>query len=169
MQSERKKRNFMKLLPAFIGSPLYQAGLTLSKGFNRKADVITTGSVYSGVQSSCHIRARQELECNGFARAHSELQRFDLKTFCFDLREMRRVHQFIEKSPFFETNSGIAYRFFHFKGETRIIHGVILTDSHYNLIRRFDSEELGTAHRPVSVNVLDFCQQFVCRPQPLAA
>ncbi|MDO8415919.1 MAG: hypothetical protein Q7S87_06865, partial [Agitococcus sp.] len=77
----------------------------------------------------------------------------------------------IHQSTFFQNHSGIAYRFFHFKGFTRVIHGVILTDDEYRLIRRFDIEELGIGvrHRPVSHNVMDFCQQFVCVPQALAA
>ncbi|MDO8416611.1 MAG: hypothetical protein Q7S87_10425 [Agitococcus sp.] len=66
-------------------------------GFNQKADVISTGCVFSGVQSSYHIRARLQLECNGFAREPGKLQQFDIDSFCFDLPEMRAVRQFIEQ------------------------------------------------------------------------
>jgi hypothetical protein len=147
---------------AFIGSPHYQAGLTLSEGFNRKADIVMAGSVFSGVQSSNHIRARQQLECNGYTRVPGYLQEFDLKTFCHKTQEMAAVRRYIEASPFFETASGIAYRFFHYAGDTRTVHGVIVTGDNGKLLRRFDREDLGLGRSEKSASVLDFCQSFVC-------
>lgn len=155
---------------AFIGMRHYQQGITLSEAFNLKADVIMVGAVYSGVQSSCHIRARQQLECNGFTRLPAHLQNFDLDTFSSKLQEMDVVRRFVKSHPYFETNSGIAYRFFHYAGDTRTIHGVILTDDNHKLLRRFEREDLGGLGRSAkSFSVMNFCQQFVCmQEQPVA-
>jgi hypothetical protein len=149
--------------------PRYQAGLTQHEAFNKKADCVMTGAVYSNVQSSTYIRARQQLECNGFTRPPKHLQEFDLDCFAYKMQEMDAVLRYIRRDPFFENNMAIAYRFFHYTGETRTIHGVIVTDSNHRLLRRFDREDLDIGRNGRSASVLDFCLPYISlQDQPVA-
>ena len=151
----------------------FNGDLTASEGFIKNCDVIGTGAIFSSVQSSYHIRARSELECNGRMNPRGYLQDFDLKTFENNIYDMRTVLEYIKTNPFFEHNSGIVYRFFHFSNKTesvsRVIHGVLLTDSRYQLVHRFDRCDLGLPAASKSISVLDFCQKHISNPAQLAA
>jgi hypothetical protein len=153
---------------AFIGMRGFQANLTPNAAFNRKADVVMTGSVYSNVQSSTHIRPREQLECNGHTVARAYLQEFDLDVFGYKLQEMNAVRRYIKNDPYFETHAAIAYRFFHYVGDDRVIHGVIVTDSEHRLLRRFDREDLAISRSSKSAGVLDFCLPHVSHQAPMA-
>lgn len=132
--------------------------------FNLKADLIMAGNVSSNVQSSTFVRARQQLECNGFTNEPGHLQEFDLKGFSGSARDMGPVLEYIRRDPFFESNTAIAYRFHHFDGKARQLHGVIITDEHHRIVRRFDREDLVGRRSAKSASVLDFCKQFVAWP-----
>lgn len=144
-------------------------GLTAHAGFNSRVDLILTGNVYSNVQSSTYVRPRNELECNGFTRAPGHLQKFDLDTFVNGNREMDAVVAYIKRDPFFESNQSIAYRIFHTIGQKRVLHGVIITDANYQLVRRFDREDLGLQRSAKSSDVLDFALKYLAHPRPQAA
>jgi hypothetical protein len=132
--------------------------------FNQKADLIMTGNVSSNVQSSTFVRARQQLECNGFMNKPGHLQEFDLEGFARNQRDMTPVLEYIRRDPFFESNTAIAYRFHHYDGKTRQLHGVIVTDEHHRIVRRFDREDLVGRRSAKSASVIDFCKQFVAFP-----
>lgn len=135
---------------------------SLHATFNRQADAscIMAGNVLSDVQTSTFIRPRQELECNGRVNAPGHLQEFDLQTFV-GRPNMDRVLRYIRTDPFFETNTAIGYRIFHYVGQQPTLHGFILTDSEHKLIRRFDREELGLRRSRKSASVLDFCSPYI--------
>lgn len=142
------------------------SGMTLSSAhatFNKQADLIMVGNVYSNVQSSTFIRARQQLECNGFTNKPGHLQNWDLENFAKP-GEMTPVLEYIRRDAFFDTNEAIAYRFFHVDGKIRHLHGVIVTDAQHKVLRVFDRAELGGRHSYKSNSVLDCCLQFVAFP-----
>lgn len=130
--------------------------------FNKQVDAacIMAGNVFSDVQTSTFIRPRQQLECNGFSNAPGHLQEFDLKTFV-NRPNMDRVLRHIRTDPFFETNTAIGYRIFHYAGKQPTLHGFILTDRAHKLIRRFDREDLGLRRSEKSASVLDFCLPYI--------
>lgn len=137
--------------------------------FKKKADLITTGNVCSNVQSSTYIRPRQQLECNGITNKPGHLQNFDLDGFAYRLREMDTVLAYIRRTPFFETNEAIAYRFFHYEGNTRQLHGVVITDTQHRVLRRFDRDDLVGRRSAKSESVIDFCLQFISVPGSVMA
>lgn len=151
-----------------VGKPSAKSGITRSVGFNRRADLIISGNAITNVQLSNYIRPRNETECNGFKFAHGALQKVDLDTLFRQNNLLRAARRYID-TPFFETNAAIAYVFFHYVGDKRHIHGVLITDKNYQLLRRFDCRDLGMHHRPNSENVMDFCQKFVTVTQQKVA
>lgn len=152
--------NFPKAFCRDSGMTLISAHST----FNKKADLIMTGNVYSNVQSSTFVRARQQLQCNGFTNKPGHLQNWDLDTFAKDQSEMTPVLEYIRRDPFFETNEAIAYRFFHVNGKVRHLHGVIITDVQHRVLRVFQRSDLGNRYSYKSSSVLDACRQFVAFP-----
>lgn len=134
--------------------------------FNKRANHITTGNAYTNVQSSTYIRPRKETQCNGFTFQPKHLQQADLKIFQYTYREMDAVRHYVEKTAFFEENTAIAYRFFHTDGQRHVVHGVIITDANYRLVRRFDRSDLWLPYSAKSAAILDFCEQFVTLPKP---
>lgn len=130
--------------------------------FNKQVDAscIMAGNVTSDVQTSTFIRPRQELECNGRVNAPGHLQEFDLQTF-EGRPNMDRVLRYIRTDPFFETNTAIGYRVFHYVGQQLTLHGFVLTDREHKLIRRFDREDLGLRRSSKSASVLDFCLPYI--------
>jgi hypothetical protein len=153
---------------AFIGPSGFPADLTSHATFNRKVDLIMTGIVYSNVQNSTHIRPRQQLECNSRLFACGHLQNFDLDVFGYKSQEMSAVTCYIKNDPYFESHAAIAYRFFHYVGDDRVIHGVIVTDGEHRLLRRFDREDLAIRRSRKSASVLDFCLPHVSIVAPMA-
>lgn len=149
---------------AFVGYPRYSSSLSDHAGFNKKADVVMAGSVYSNVQSSTHVRARQQLECNGIVNKPKHLQEFDLNNFAYRMREMDAVLRYLRTNAFFEHNDAFAYRIFHYVGDTRIVHGVFVTDSNHRLLRRFDRCDLGIGNSSKSRSVMDFCLPYLSHP-----
>lgn len=146
---------------AYIGSPMFQGNITEHQGFNKQCTCISPGQVIGDVQMSNCIRARQRLDCGSLMFAPRHLQEFDLKVFQGPKGEMDAVVRYIRENPFFEHNGAIAYRFFSYSGETRTVHGVIVTDNDYNLLRRFDREDLELGRNGKSASVLDFCIPYV--------
>jgi hypothetical protein len=104
------------------------------KTFNRQCDLITTGNVWGVVQFSQFIRPTNEVECNGATFKPGELRDFDLKPFS--------LHQFpsVRKAVMEYANAGkkiILYKFRHFNGQKEIIHGFVITDANYKLLKKF--------------------------------
>jgi hypothetical protein len=142
------------------------SGMTLASAhstFNKKADLIMVGNVYSNVQSSTFVRARQQLECNGFINEPGHLQNWDLENFAKQ-GEMTPVLEYIRCDAFFETHEAIAYRFFHVDGKARHFHGVIITDVQHRVLRVFQRSDLGNRYSYKSNSVIEACLQFVAFP-----
>lgn len=104
------------------------------KTFNRCVDLISTGNVWSGVQTSSYVRAYSNTECNGFTNAPGHLRDFDLKGFTQMPAYVRRYILSVT-----ENESVIVYKFFHQVGGRKTVHGWVVTsrDPEYRLLRSF--------------------------------
>lgn len=97
--------------------------------FERQADRqggIYTGNVFGTVQRSSFIRPETQTECNGFTFAPGELRRSDMDGFSSERIPndfVRKIYAHTERHP------AILYRMQHYRGQRRIVHGYILTDS----------------------------------------
>ena len=104
--------------------------------FNRKADLISRGNVYSNVQTSSYIRPFSETKCNGIENPPGRLRDFDLKPFLPTIPDS--VLNYVKSVSM---NKQVAlYRIRHCVGERHVIHGWIVTkDWHENhaLLRCF--------------------------------
>ena len=155
---------------AFVGNPRHQPNLTSHKGFNDRADLLMEGNTYSNVQRSTFVRARQQLECNGFTNPPGKLQKFDLDSLLGNIQGMATVRRYVETDAFFETNDALVYRIFHYNDKKeRVIHGVIVTTTGYRLLRAFDREDLGLMRSEKSRDVLRFALQYLSVPAQKSA
>lgn len=115
------------------------------KAASSESGYIGTGNVISNAMFGFHVRARTELECNGFAFAVGKLQESDLspasKGYGQDFEAVRR---YIRKSEYFENQNGWCYLIRHQRQADRkvVLHGALVTDSQNRLLRRFDRLEL---------------------------
>jgi len=104
------------------------------KMFNKQCDLITTGNVWGIVQFSQYIRPTNEVECNGHIFKPGELRDYDLRPFA--------LHQFpaVRKAVMEYADAGqkiILYKFRHFNGQRETVHGFVITDPNYRLLKKF--------------------------------
>ena len=110
---------------------------SLHKTFNRRVSLITRGNQIGNTVLSFHIRAFNELECNGRVNKPGHLQEYDLDNFK-DSRfspQLRGVKDFIRREG--KTKKFILYVFFHYNGNRRITHGAVITDAEHNHVKSF--------------------------------
>ncbi len=103
------------------------------KAFDRAANgqsgYVGKGNVISLNQYSCHVRAWNDTECNGFTFAPGHLQTADLGI----IREnypgaYRQVEAFVKKpDSHFRNNAGWVYVVRHFANRKPVLHGVLVT------------------------------------------
>ena len=131
------------------------------KTFDKKCVVIREGNVFSDTQTSCYIRPRTEIECNGFTNPEGYLRDFDLHAFVNTQPGIPRhvLDRVIEET---KDKQICLYRIFHYIGEKRIMHGWILTKSYqenHELITVFHSN-----FRSKSLAVMNEVVQYVSNP-----
>jgi hypothetical protein len=103
------------------------------KAFNRWVNCIGTGNMISDGQFSSYIRPESETECNGFTSPTGHLREFDLKPFQPFLPH--NVREAVLSAT--KRKQMILYMFSHISRGERVIHGFILTESNYKLVRKF--------------------------------
>ena len=91
----------------------------------RKGQYVGTGNVVSDVQTSSFIRARTEVECNGFPFPEGELRQSDLRVFKYDHGLPLDIERAVLEAT--ENEQAILYRFQHHAGGQRVVHGYVLT------------------------------------------
>lgn len=107
------------------------------KTFNRQADLISTGNVWGGVQTSGFVRPYNQTECNGFTNPPGKLRDFDLSLW----RNMpSHVRAYVIKQT--RDRSVILYEFHHktrirWGGVRWVTHGWVVTTVDYKLLRSF--------------------------------
>lgn len=102
------------------------------KTFNKKVDCISTGNVIGTVQLSGHVRAYNELECNGRVNEPGHLQEYDLswlvKELPYNVKDTIRYNC--------KDKGCWAYHFFYWNGKhERMNIGYAIT--HYNYSKWF--------------------------------
>lgn len=115
------------------------------KTFNKQCDLITTGNVWGGVQFSQYIRPTNETECNGATFPPGQLRDYDLRPF--GLHQFPRVLEAVMEYA----DAGrpvILYKFRHFNGERETVHGFVITDTNYHLLKKFYT---GPTYKSISV------------------
>ena len=115
------------------------------KIFNKQCDLVSTGNVWGRVQFSQYIRPTNETTCNGATFEPGELRNYDLKPFY--------LGQFpsVRKAVMEYANAGreiILYKFRHFNGESETVHGFVITDTNYQLLKKFVT---GPTYKSMSV------------------
>lgn len=98
-----------------------------NKTFDKQADYIGTGNVFSNVQIGAFIRPKNQTECNGKTFAAGELQEYDLKPF----RKIGMILIFetlVKEAA--KTKQVCLSAIFHRRKNKRILHGFILTKDH---------------------------------------
>lgn len=110
---------------------LFESG---HKTFDRQANYVSHGNVYSNVQTSSYVRAYSETECNGFTRPPGHLRDFDLKGFT-DMPG--HVRNYILHAT--QNRMVIVYKFFHVANGRKTVHGWVVTSIHpeYRLLDYF--------------------------------
>lgn len=110
---------------------------SLHKTFNRQVSMICTGNHLGNTVRSFFIRAFNELECNGRINEPGHLQEYDLNNFQdkYYPYELRRVKDFIRREG--KVKKFILYVFFHYTGDKKITHGVVVTDAEHNHVQSF--------------------------------
>ena len=141
------------------------------EAMNSEGGLITRGNVISDTMFGFHVRARSETSCNGFTFPYGKLQESDLvplsdKSRAY-WRECAAVYRYIKSSKHFEENSGWVSIIRHCRSSDKavVVHGVIVTDYNYKLVRRFDRIELlYSGHRQFqrSAQVLDSLMGILC-------
>jgi penicillin-binding protein-related factor A (putative recombinase) len=127
---------------------------SLHKTFNKQCNYISTGNVYSNVQTSSFIRASSQLECNGFKFDAGHLQDCDMKGF----NAWLAYHQIKHIKELTDLHNGsILYKFFHMSKGVHIVHGHVLTDKHYNHLATFMLNESNK-----SCSVIAECKKYIC-------
>ena len=106
---------------------------SLHKTFNRQCGYITKGNQIGDVVLSSYVRAFNETKCNGFTNPKGHLQEYDLNWLLKDLPSF--VKDWIRKNAV--TRSVIGYYFFYRKNGCKIPIGYVVTDTKYNLLRKF--------------------------------
>lgn len=106
---------------------------SLHKTFNRQVSCISTGNQIGNTVYSSYIRAYNDTECNGYTNPKGHLQEYDLGWLVEEAP--RETKDFIRRQE--KNRRFILYVFFHWNNGTRIIHGVVITDTEYNHVRTF--------------------------------
>lgn len=116
-----------------------------SKTFNKQCDLITTGNVWGGVQFSQYIRPTNEVECNGATFPSGHLRDYDLKPFNLGRFPyvLKAVKEYADAGK-----QVILYKFRHFNGERETVHGFVITDTNYYLLKKFYT---GPTYKSISV------------------
>ena len=107
---------------------------SLHKTFNRQVDCISTGNVIGSVQYSSFIRPyTKTTNPVGEEKPQGYLQEWDLKWF----RELVPKWVLDIVRQYTREQYGILYVFKHNSNGRRIVHGAVLTDYDYRLLRKF--------------------------------
>lgn len=103
------------------------------KTFNKQTTLITTGNAIGNTQTSFFIRPyKTPKNPVGEKVSFGSMQDYDLNQF----RNLpNHVRESVKKNT--KTKDGILYKFFHYDGDRQVVHGYVLTDGNYNLIRKF--------------------------------
>lgn len=126
------------------------------KTFNSKCNYISTGNVYSNVQTSSFIRSSNQLECNGFTRPKGHLQDYDLNHNSFSALsryEVSRIKEFTDLH-----NGSILYKFFHVSSGKKLVHGFVLTDKEYKHLCTFMHNQSNKSY-----SVISECKKYICK------
>ena len=124
------------------------------KAFDRAANgqtgCVTTGNVISANQYSCHLRAWNDTECNGFHFAPGVLQEHDLAVIKASYPGVYRKLKAYLDTPdnHFKTQSGWVYVIRHFEKKLPVVHGVLVTSAKHKLLVRFRREDVMPCSRP---------------------
>ncbi len=119
------------------------------KAFDLQTSAISAGNVIGGTQFSSHIRPYDETYCNGDIYELGHLRRFDLKHF---KNLPPTIVKWYENNPSTKT---ILYQFFHYNGNTKVIHGYVITDTDYKFITKWCNGRIK------SLNVIDECISYI--------
>ena len=95
------------------------------KEFNRQVDCISTGNVIGSVQTSFYVRSKMDTECNEQQFPVGHLRQVDLSLWRRLGGLPPDVLQYVREVT--EEDEIIVYRFFHYSGAKRIVHGYIVT------------------------------------------
>jgi len=121
--------------------------------FDRQTNCISTGNVIANTQISFFIRPFSETKTWAGDRPPGHLQNYDMEKW----REWglpRYIDRYITDRA--RTESVILYRFHHWNGDRRIVHGYIVTRANHVLMRKFV-----TGPTWKSQLVIDECAQYV--------
>lgn len=124
--------------------------------FDRKANgnYYGRGNVISDVQFSNYVRPFNETECNGYVRPEGYLRDFDLNHFKTLPINIREYIKFVT-----DNESVILYEVRHWNGNTKVVHGYVITKCHrnnYKLVKKF---YIGRTEK--SRNVVDVFAQHI--------
>lgn len=105
---------------------------TEHKTFNQQTRVIGAGNIIATTQVSLFIRAwNNTYRWDGDTVEPGYLQNFDLTAF----RLPKHIEKAVRDTAVDE--SVILYEFRHFNGDKKIVHGYVITDGEYRLLRTF--------------------------------
>ena len=122
--------------------------------FDSQVDIVSSGNVYSNVQTSSFIRAYNETECNGRNWEPGVLQAADLKLFIERLRIPDYVLKAVREAA--KDVDVILYRFCHGRRDNRVTHGWVITSRAHEVIARFVTGPTSKSER-----VIDWCIRYI--------
>lgn len=151
-----------RLVPRELPRPEYRPGGmrcvadTPHKMFNRQADYIGTGNVFSNIQTSSFVHAHNVTAINGLdVFVPGYLRSFDLRLF----GEMpKRFWEAVLRET--QDKSVILYQFHHYLDRRRMVHGYLITDPKTHDM--LDFAVTGTNWK--SAHVFKWCAQYVSFP-----
>lgn len=163
--SYRNSPGVVQIEEAILDEPGWRTPNAMALGTGNSAferhGYLTTGNVIGSTMLGFFVRPRSETSCNGRAFPEGKLQSTDLGYFDAADERFRPMTRFIADEPRFVDQKCIAYAIFHHKGEKRVVHGALVTETNGRLIRLFQRPDLGLPHAASSAAVMAKARHYL--------
>lgn len=142
------------------------------KAFDKQYQgVMPDGNLVANTFWSTFVRGGLQTECNGYAFGVGELMGKDIDMLDGAVRDIRAATRWLRAHLHDKHESVVAVLVHHTymrDGQThRVVHGFMVMDRAYRLLKRFDRHDLGLNHQGKSMRIMDLVQTFSTEEQLL--